>query len=170
MLALTNNSKDNNKKLKTCVGDIHDLKAKADSLEHYKCSTEQFKEHLKQMDCTFENINALIEKNKDNTNRIESYLDKYINIRIQNIVATTLRGCLTGDARRNHELYDQDKMHLLFKCIIEDEGQPGDLEGTIHDMNVEARKRVEAMQEMQESINRKMSTAILRTARKMAVK
>lgn len=61
-------------------------------------------------------------------------------------------------------------MHLLFKGIIEEEGQPGDLEAMIHDLNAEARKRVEAMQEMQESIKRKMSSAILKTARKMASK
>lgn len=99
--------------------------------------------------------------------RVESYLDKYINIRIQNIVATTLRACLTGEARRNHELYDLDKMHLLFKAIIDEDGQPGDLERMILDLNAEAKKRVEAMQEMKERMHRKMSSAIVRTARKM---
>lgn len=61
-------------------------------------------------------------------------------------------------------------MHLLFKGLIEEEGRRGDLEAVIHELNAEARKRVEAMQEMQESIKRKMSSAILKTARKMASK
>ena len=115
-------------------------------------------------------INKNIEINGRDFLRIESYLDRYINIRIQNIVATTLRASLTGEARRNHELYDQDKMHLLFKSLIEEDYKPGDLESMIFELNTEAKKRVEAMHEMQESIKRKMSSAILKTSRRVRSK
>ena len=94
---------------------------------------------------TLDKVDKQMQKITRDSNRIESYLERYVNIRIQNIISTTLKACLTGEARRNHDLYDLDKMHLLFKAIIDEDGQPGDLDRMILNLNNEAKKRVDAM-------------------------
>ena len=66
-------------------------------------------------------------QNQSDCGRIESFLEDYMNIKIQNIVASTLRASLTGIQRRNHEKYDQEKMQLLYKNIIDKKGEAGNL-------------------------------------------
>ena len=61
-----------------------------------KCSVEQMNEHVAQITSTFEAVDNQIEKIKQDCSRIESYLDRYLNIRIQNIISTTLGASLTG--------------------------------------------------------------------------
>ena len=58
-------------------------------------------------------------------------------------------------------------MNLLFQAVIDDEGQRGDLQKQIVELNAEAKKRIEAMEEMRERMHRKMSSSMVRTARKM---
>ena len=38
------------------------------------------------------------------------------------MIGDTLYACLTDEARRNHELYDSEKLYLLYKNILADEG------------------------------------------------
>lgn len=78
----------------------------------------------------------------NNANRLESYVENYMNIRIQNVIAQTLRACLTGVSRRNHEKYVQEKMQILYKNIVEDDGQPGNIEKAIMRLDEEAKKSV----------------------------
>ena len=35
------------------------------------------------------------------------------------MIGDTLKGCLTGEPRRNHELYDNDKISLLYRKILD---------------------------------------------------
>jgi hypothetical protein len=38
------------------------------------------------------------------------------------MIGDTLYACLGGEARRNHELYDSDKLSLLYRDILLDTG------------------------------------------------
>ena len=38
------------------------------------------------------------------------------------MIGDTLYACLEGSARRNHELYDSDKLSLLYRDILMDTG------------------------------------------------
>lgn len=84
----------------------------------------------------------------NNSHRVETYVENYLNIRIQNIVAQTLRACLTGAPRRHHEKYVQEKMQILYKNIVEDDGEPGNIEKVIMRLDEEAKKSVADYEEL----------------------
>lgn len=57
--------------------------------------------------------------------KLDMYLYKYLPVRTQSVVGDTLRACLTGVERRRHELYDNDKIALLYQLILQDDGESG---------------------------------------------
>ena len=57
--------------------------------------------------------------------KLDSYLLKYLPVRLQITIGDTLRSCLTGPERRRHELYDTDKIQLLYEVILNDDGIRG---------------------------------------------
>lgn len=59
-------------------------------------------EDLKAIDESFEQMHKQVAASYQNAVRLETYLDKYLNIRVQNAIGTTLRACLTGYARKAH--------------------------------------------------------------------
>lgn len=141
--------KEQQTKLERLEKSIAKLQEDVVALQDTTCAKADFEEAMKEVD----EFLALVDKRSacsmSGTDRTASYLENYMNIRIQNIIATTLRGCLTGVQRRNHEKYDQEKMQLLYKAIIDDEGRPGDIERLITKLNEEAKRSVEEYEEAQ---------------------
>lgn len=80
------------------------------TLKNSKCDKSIFDREIKYIEDGYDMMDKGLENVANNSNRIESYVENYMNIRIQNIVAETLRASLTGNQRRNHEKYDQAKM------------------------------------------------------------
>lgn len=67
---------------------------------------------------------------------------------MQCMIGDTMRACLTGGQRRNHELYNHEKLGLLYQVVLADdddeaEGGVTDIERTIIEMNDRAAKAVE---------------------------
>ena len=65
----------------------------------------------------------MVAETRDNCKRLAHYQEKYQPVRIQAMIGDTLYACLTGPARRAHELYDSDKLSLLYKSILSDKGE-----------------------------------------------
>lgn len=62
-------------------------------------------------------------------------------VKIQNMICETLESSLTQEPRRNHELYNADKMSLLYKIILsEDEQEEGDIRLDIQRLTEEAKQ------------------------------
>ena len=57
---------------------------------------------IKAIDASFDKMQKQAAASYQNAVRLETYLDKYLNIRVQNAIGTTLRACLTGYARKAH--------------------------------------------------------------------
>lgn len=75
------------------------------------------------------------------------------------MIGDTLRACLTGNQRRNHELYNHEKLGMLYSVVLADddenaEGGVTDIERTIIEMNDRASKAVE---EFEKNRNKKSS-------------
>jgi hypothetical protein len=58
------------------------------------------------------------------------------------MIGDTLYACLTGPARRAHELYDSDKLSLLYRDILADSGTGQGIQALIHQLNERAKQRV----------------------------
>ena len=58
---------------------------------------------------------------------------------MQNMIGQTLYACLTGEERRHHELFDQDKISLLYRIILEDNGKESSIERLIIQLNEKAK-------------------------------
>jgi|TARA_B110000285_G_scaffold223307_1_gene278621 hypothetical protein len=54
-------------------------------------------------------------RNENHCTALDNYLDKYQPVRMQGMIGDTLYACLYGGERRKHELYDQDKISLLYR-------------------------------------------------------
>ena len=67
-----------------------------------------------------------LEKNVARTRNLcltlDQYQFKYAPVRMQAMIGDTLRASLTGPMRRNHDLYDHDKLSLLYRRILTDDG------------------------------------------------
>ena len=61
-------------------------------------------------------------KTADHCVSLDYYLDKYMPVKIQCMISDTLFSCLTGNERRLLELYDADKLSLLYKIILSNDG------------------------------------------------
>ena len=59
------------------------------------------------------------------------------------MIGDTLYACLTGEERRNHELYFNDKISLLYKLILEDSGSECTIERLIIQLNDKAKHAIE---------------------------
>mmetsp|Transcript_9429 Transcript_9429/g.14456 ORF Transcript_9429/g.14456 Transcript_9429/m.14456 type:complete len:81 (-) Transcript_9429:2017-2259(-) len=62
---------------------------------------------------------------------IDNYLDKYQPVRMQSMVGDTLKACLIGEERRRFELYESDKISLLYKLILDDDGDGSNIQKLI---------------------------------------
>lgn len=62
---------------------------------------------------------------------------------MQNMISQTLYACLTGEERRNHELFNQDKISLLYRIILEDTGNESNIERMIVQLNEKAKAQID---------------------------
>jgi hypothetical protein len=62
---------------------------------------------------------------------------------MQNMIGSTLYACLTGEQRRNHELYDQDKLSLLYRTILSDDGKETNIERLIVQLDEKAKNLID---------------------------
>lgn len=88
-----------------------------------KCDNAEFQENLERINEVLHSHEVEVARTSNHCQALDSYLDKYQPVRMQNMIGQTLYACLKGDERRNHELYDQDKISLLYKIILEDDGK-----------------------------------------------
>lgn len=58
------------------------------------------------------------------------------------MIGDTLYACLEGSARRNHELYDSDKLSYLYRDILEDTGDGNGIQELIVRLNEKAKHRI----------------------------
>ena len=58
------------------------------------------------------------------------------------MIGDTLYACLTGEPRRSHELYDSDKLSLLYRLVLEDEAKGDSIHRLIFELNEKAKERI----------------------------
>lgn len=59
------------------------------------------------------------------------------------MIDETLDAALTGEERRNHELYANDKISLLYKIVLEDNGAGDAIQKLIISLNEKAKYAIE---------------------------
>ena len=74
---------------------------------------------------------------------LDNYLDKYQPVRVQSMIGDTLKACLTGDERRSHELYENDKISLLYRIVLEDTGEQSNIQRLIIQLNEQAKYAID---------------------------
>ena len=97
-------------------------KARAE-LVNVKCNQLDFKEFVDRVENIMTDFDQRISTTKNHCVAIDNYLDKYQPVRMQAMIGDTLNACLMDETRRRHEIYDQDKISLLYQVILEDDGQ-----------------------------------------------
>jgi hypothetical protein len=102
---------------------------------------------VKAVDTELEKLRKGIDRNMNLTMKMDRYLNRYAPVQTQTLIGDTLRACLTGTARRSHELYNHEKLGMLYTMLLaEDEGNTSEVtkvELEILDMNQTACKAVE---------------------------
>lgn len=58
------------------------------------------------------------------------------------MIGDTLYACLEGSERRNHELYDSDKLSLLYRDILDDSGTGTGIQDLIMKLNEKAKHKI----------------------------
>ena len=84
------------------------------SLSEKKCDSVTFQKNIDRVDKTVKELNDIVYLTKTHCHAIDNYLDKYEPVRIQTMIGDTIRASLSGKGRRRHELYDNDKIGLLY--------------------------------------------------------
>ena len=74
---------------------------------------------------------------------LDNFMNKYQPVRVQTMIGETLDACLTGEERRNHELYENDKISLLYRMVLEDTGKGADIQKLIIRLNEDAKYAIE---------------------------
>jgi len=83
-----------------------------------------------------------VAETRDNCTKLAHYQEKYQPVRVQAMIGDTLYACLEGSARRNHELYDSDKLSLLYRDILEDSGEGNGIANMIMRLNEKAKHKI----------------------------
>ena len=111
------------------------------NLEHSKCEVTEFTDNIRRLDTRMAGLETNVSETRNICTALDSYLWKYLPVRTQSIVSDTLRACLGGQERRRHELYDNDKVALLYQYILEDEGaaESSQIQRDIIHLNEQAR-------------------------------
>lgn len=74
---------------------------------------------------------------------LDNFIDKYQPVKIQTMIGETLDACLTGEERRSHELYANDKISLLYRIVLEDSGEGCNIQRLIIKLNEQAKYAIE---------------------------
>ena len=105
-----------------CQVRISDLELATERLDSVKCENSEFTESMRRLDEAMASFETRVSATRNLCLKLDSYLYKYLPVRTQSVIGDTLRACLTGVERRRHELYDNDKIALLYRLILEDDG------------------------------------------------
>lgn len=111
-------------------------------LEKSKCDQSMFDEVTKHMLEQLKRHNNEIFENSNQSSTIENYLEKYQPIRTQIMITDTLNSISQKSERKRLENYDTEKMALLYKVILEDQGVASILR-LITKLNERAKKDLE---------------------------
>ena len=84
----------------------------------------------------------IVRETHNHCKAIDNYLDKYQPVRVQAMIGDTLNACLTGEPRRSHELYDSDKLSLLYRLILEDDGTGNSIQKLVFELNEKAKNKI----------------------------
>ena len=102
---------------------------------------------------------ATIEQNDARTRnlcmKLDQYQYKYAPVRVQAMIGDTLRASLKGEAKRNHDLYDHDKLYLLYRMILTDEGAGDDAQTDIERAIIQLNDRAKQVIEEEEKRKRR---------------
>lgn len=97
-------------------------RAKID-LELGKCNLSDFQLQKEKVDSSVHDLLEQVAKASDHCQALDQYLDRYQPVRMQSMISETLEACLKDEPRRMHELYHSDKIGLLYRAILEDDGE-----------------------------------------------
>ena len=111
------------KRMDKAEKEIEDLDVARVELQNVKCNYNEYKEHADRVDSILTDFDQRISLTNNHCVAIDNYLDKYQPVRMQAMIGDTLHACLLDEQRRKHELYDQDKIALLYKMILDDTGE-----------------------------------------------
>ena len=112
-------------------------------LESNKCEKEEFYINLKRIDATLHTLAENMQNTDNHCVALDNFMNKYQPVRVQNMIDETLDATLTGEERRNHELYAQDKISLLYKIVLEDTGAGDAIQKLIIRLNEDAKYAIE---------------------------
>ena len=59
------------------------------------------------------------------------------------MIAQTMYACLTGEERRRHELYANDKTSLLYKLILSDSADDSSIDKLVIQLDEKAKKVID---------------------------
>lgn len=85
------------------------------NLEALKCPLSDFNKHRDRVAERMTQLENQVARTHNLCLKLDQYQAKYAPVRVQAMVGDTLRACLTGTQRRNHDLYDHDKISLLYR-------------------------------------------------------
>jgi len=122
---------------------IHKLDQARVDLETSKCEKEDFHINLKRIDETLHKLEENVQSTENHCVALDNFMNKYQPVRVQTMIGETLDACLTGEERRNHELYENDKISLLYRIVLEDSGAGGDIQKLIIRLNEDAKYAIE---------------------------
>lgn len=79
-----------------------------------KCDFSVFEDYRKKNEEHQHKQDIFLDEINDHCNILDNYLEKYLPIRTQALINETLRSVLSGKERRRLELYDSDKISILY--------------------------------------------------------
>lgn len=94
---------------------MREAEKRLEEMQVGKCDDAVFKSNFDQLNSLVLELEGKVQRNENHCTALDNYLDKYQPVRMQGMIGDTLYACLYGAERRKHELYDQDKISLLYR-------------------------------------------------------
>lgn len=112
-------------------------------LELGKCEQSLFDKFKEKMEAKLHSLEEYVDETGDHCKALDLYLEKYSPVKTQSMICETMEACLMKETRRNHELYNADKMSLLYRIILsEDEAEAGDIRRAIQRLTDQAKSAI----------------------------
>ena len=108
-----------------------------------KTDVTTFEMNVKRIDEKLHALDENVNSTENHCVKLDNYLVKYQPVRLQSMISETLEACLTGIERRNHELYAQDKIGLLYSIILQDEAESPGILKMIIQLNEKAKHYID---------------------------
>ena len=108
------------------------------TLKATKCEQTEFISNLTRLDELLHKLDEDVNLTRNLCYAVENCVEKYQPVRTQAMIGETLKACLTGEMTRKHELYDNEKIQLLYSVILGDSGSGSDIQKLISKLNAQA--------------------------------